>query len=247
VRRSPDLGRSRKRAYSFPQSSPTERSDGRYFRYRRSGGKVPDGHDLDRSGASAGARSGGHLSERDGRNPLGCSGQTARYHQIPMEAYKRRVVSRGMSEAFAQGLADMMPAKNEGMDNTASRAVAADTPTTFISRARRFRSPPLAHRLRSADLLCRTPRALRMHLVRNPGRAADSRTEPAIEAESATSALSSRSHDRGACDRDKPGYYRTVCRRMKGLVSGTNASANHRPTESDCRNEYGYDPPSRRA
>jgi hypothetical protein len=36
-----------------------------------------------------------------------------------------------MSEAFAQGLADMMTAKNEGMDNAASRAVAADTPTTF--------------------------------------------------------------------------------------------------------------------
>ena len=41
------------------------------------------------------------------------------------------MTSRGMSEAFAQGLADMMTAKNEGIDNTASRAVAADTPTTF--------------------------------------------------------------------------------------------------------------------
>jgi hypothetical protein len=40
-------------------------------------------------------------------------------------------VNRGMSEAFAQGLADMMTAKNEGMDNTASRAGAANTPTTF--------------------------------------------------------------------------------------------------------------------
>lgn len=39
--------------------------------------------------------------------------------------------SRGMSEAFAQGLAEMMTAKNEGIDNTSSRAVAADTPTTF--------------------------------------------------------------------------------------------------------------------
>jgi hypothetical protein len=36
-----------------------------------------------------------------------------------------------MSEAFAQGLADMMTAKNDGMDNTASRTDAADTPTTF--------------------------------------------------------------------------------------------------------------------
>lgn len=58
-------------------------------------------------------------------------GQPVRYEQMAIEAYKSRMVGRGMSEAFAQGLADMMTAKNEGMDNTASRADAADTPTTF--------------------------------------------------------------------------------------------------------------------
>jgi uncharacterized protein YbjT (DUF2867 family) len=52
------------------------------------------------------------------------------FQQTPMEAYKSRMAGR-MSEAFAQGLVDMMTAKNEGIDNTASRAVAADTPTTF--------------------------------------------------------------------------------------------------------------------
>jgi uncharacterized protein YbjT (DUF2867 family) len=54
-----------------------------------------------------------------------------RYEQTPMEAYKNRMVSRGMSAAFAQGLADMMAAKNEGLDNTADRPSAASTPTTF--------------------------------------------------------------------------------------------------------------------
>lgn len=58
-------------------------------------------------------------------------GRPVRYEQTPMEAYKNRMVNRGMSEAFAQGLADMMTAKNEGLDNTISRVVAADTPTTF--------------------------------------------------------------------------------------------------------------------
>lgn len=58
-------------------------------------------------------------------------GRPVRYEQTPIEAYKTRMVSRGMSEAFAQGLADMMRAKNEGMDNTASRAAAVSTPTTF--------------------------------------------------------------------------------------------------------------------
>ena len=54
-----------------------------------------------------------------------------RYEQTPVESYKNRIAKRGMSEAFAQGLADMMAAKNEGLDNTADRAIAADTPTTF--------------------------------------------------------------------------------------------------------------------
>jgi uncharacterized protein YbjT (DUF2867 family) len=58
-------------------------------------------------------------------------GKPVRFEQMPIEAYKNRMVNRGMSEAFAQGLADMMTAKNEGMDNTASRAVADDTPTTL--------------------------------------------------------------------------------------------------------------------
>lgn len=58
-------------------------------------------------------------------------GRPVRYEQTHIEAYKNRMVSRGMSDAFAQGLADMMTAKNEGIDNTTSRAFAADTPTTF--------------------------------------------------------------------------------------------------------------------
>jgi uncharacterized protein YbjT (DUF2867 family) len=58
-------------------------------------------------------------------------GKPVRYEQIAIEAYKNRMVSRGMSEAFAHGLADMMAAKNEGLDGTADRAIAADTPTTF--------------------------------------------------------------------------------------------------------------------
>ncbi len=58
-------------------------------------------------------------------------GKPVRFQPTPIEAYKSRMTGRGMSEAFAQGLADMMTAKNEGIDNTASRAVAAHTPTTF--------------------------------------------------------------------------------------------------------------------
>ena len=73
----------------------------------------------------------GHLSERHGRNPLGCSGQARSLSAAPIEAYKSVMTGHGMSEAFVHRLADMMMAKNEGIDHSASRAVAADTRTTF--------------------------------------------------------------------------------------------------------------------
>ena len=45
-------------------------------------------------------------------------GKPVRFQQTPIEAYKSRMAGRGMSNAFAQGLADMMTAKNDGIDNT---------------------------------------------------------------------------------------------------------------------------------
>jgi hypothetical protein len=71
-------------------------------------------------------------------------GRAVRYERTPIEAYKTRLVSRGMSEAFAQGLADMMTAKNEGIDNTSSLAVAADTPTTFRQWSETILKPAVA-------------------------------------------------------------------------------------------------------
>jgi uncharacterized protein YbjT (DUF2867 family) len=58
-------------------------------------------------------------------------GRPIRFQQTSIDAFKSRMASFGMSEAFAQGYADMMKAKNEGLNKTASRAVAAHTPTTF--------------------------------------------------------------------------------------------------------------------
>lgn len=58
-------------------------------------------------------------------------GTPIRYQQTSIEAFKNKMAGFGMSEAFAQGYADMMTAKNEGIDNTASRALAPETPTTF--------------------------------------------------------------------------------------------------------------------
>ncbi|WP_236025153.1 hypothetical protein [Arenibaculum pallidiluteum] len=50
-----------------------------------------------------------------------------RFQQIPFEAYKARLVERGMPEAMAH----MMRAKDAGLDRTEPRTPQACTPTTF--------------------------------------------------------------------------------------------------------------------
>ena len=58
-------------------------------------------------------------------------GREIRYQQITFEAFKAQLLGRGMSESFAQGYVDMMRAKDEGMDNSASRMPETSTPTSF--------------------------------------------------------------------------------------------------------------------
>jgi uncharacterized protein YbjT (DUF2867 family) len=54
-----------------------------------------------------------------------------RFQQIPGEAFKSTLTGHGMSEAMAQGMADMMAAKNEGLDNAEPRTPQSTTPTSF--------------------------------------------------------------------------------------------------------------------
>jgi uncharacterized protein YbjT (DUF2867 family) len=58
-------------------------------------------------------------------------GKPVRYRQVSFEAYKARLTERGMSEAMAQGMVDMMAAKNEGLDNAEPRTAQSTTPTSF--------------------------------------------------------------------------------------------------------------------
>jgi hypothetical protein len=53
-----------------------------------------------------------------------------RYQQVPVEAFTAGLGDR-MSEAMAQGMADMMVAKNEGLDNAEPRTPRSTTPTGF--------------------------------------------------------------------------------------------------------------------
>jgi len=68
-------------------------------------------------------------------------GKPVRYQQIPVQALKDRLLKFGMSEAMAQGTADMMSAKNEGLDNAEPRTPASSSPTTFRQWAEQVLKP----------------------------------------------------------------------------------------------------------
>lgn len=58
-------------------------------------------------------------------------GRPVRSQQISFEAFKAGFIERGASKAFAQGMLDMMVAKNEGLDNAEPRTPQSTTPTSF--------------------------------------------------------------------------------------------------------------------
>jgi uncharacterized protein YbjT (DUF2867 family) len=58
-------------------------------------------------------------------------GKPVRFHQITGEAFKARLLQRGMSEAMAQGNLDMWIAYNRGIDTIEPRTPRSSTPTTF--------------------------------------------------------------------------------------------------------------------
>lgn len=63
----------------------------------------------------------------------GVLGTPVRFQQVPGQAFKDQFTGFGMSDAMAQGLLDMMIAKDNGLDNGIARTPqnAIDTPTTF--------------------------------------------------------------------------------------------------------------------
>jgi uncharacterized protein YbjT (DUF2867 family) len=58
-------------------------------------------------------------------------GKPVRFRQISFEAFKAGFIERGASGAFAQGMTDMMRAKNKGLDNAEPRTPENTTPTSF--------------------------------------------------------------------------------------------------------------------
>ncbi len=58
-------------------------------------------------------------------------GKPIRFQSVPGEAYKAQLIRFGASEEFAQGVVDMLAAKDNGLDNTESRTIENTTPTSF--------------------------------------------------------------------------------------------------------------------
>ena len=68
-------------------------------------------------------------------------GKPVRFQQIPGEAFKARLLSRGMSEAMAQGNLDMWVAYNQGLDTAEPRTPESTTPTSFRQWCEEVLSP----------------------------------------------------------------------------------------------------------
>jgi uncharacterized protein YbjT (DUF2867 family) len=58
-------------------------------------------------------------------------GRPVRFQQIPAEAFRARLLQRGMSEAMAQAYLDMWVAYDHGLDTAEQRTPQSTTPTTF--------------------------------------------------------------------------------------------------------------------
>ena len=58
-------------------------------------------------------------------------GKTVRFQQVPAEDYKAQLIQHGANEVFAQGVIDMLLAKNNGLDNAETRTAQNTTPTSF--------------------------------------------------------------------------------------------------------------------
>jgi uncharacterized protein YbjT (DUF2867 family) len=58
-------------------------------------------------------------------------GTPVSYRQVPIDAFRRQLAGVGMSDAMAEGMIEMMVAKDEGLDNAEPRTPVSTTPTSF--------------------------------------------------------------------------------------------------------------------
>ncbi|KWV33649.1 NmrA family NAD(P)-binding protein [Micromonospora rifamycinica] len=73
----------------------------------------------------------------------GVLGRPVRYQRIPVERYTATLVGQGMSAAMARAMADMLTAKNDGLDQLVGRGPEHATPTAFRDWCRQVFAPAL--------------------------------------------------------------------------------------------------------
>ena len=71
-------------------------------------------------------------------------GRPVRFEQISNDAFKARLMGRGMSDAMAQANVDMWIAKNNGIDNGVKRTPESSSPTSFREWASEAFKPRVA-------------------------------------------------------------------------------------------------------
>ncbi|MFI0451374.1 NAD(P)H-binding protein [Actinomadura sp. 6N118] len=67
-----------------------------------------------------------------------------RFQQIPVETYKATLIEHGLSQAWAQGLADMTTEIGQGLFGAAPRTLESTTPTTFRQWCEEVLKPAIA-------------------------------------------------------------------------------------------------------
>jgi uncharacterized protein YbjT (DUF2867 family) len=58
-------------------------------------------------------------------------GKPVSYAQVPIDAFRQQLVELGTSDAMAEGMVEMMVAKDQGLDNAEPRTPQSTTPTSF--------------------------------------------------------------------------------------------------------------------
>jgi uncharacterized protein YbjT (DUF2867 family) len=58
-------------------------------------------------------------------------GTAVSYRRIPIDAFRQQLAGLGMSDAMADGMIEMMVAKDDGLDNAEPRTPTSTTPTSF--------------------------------------------------------------------------------------------------------------------
>jgi uncharacterized protein YbjT (DUF2867 family) len=84
-------------------------------------------------------------------------GTSVRYRQISIDAFRRRLQERGLSDAIVQGMVEMMVAKDAGLDNAEPRTPQATSPTSFRQWCAEVLAP--AVQARKPDAQSRPPAA----------------------------------------------------------------------------------------